>query len=173
MKPGRPIFHRYLIALGSNQRHPRHGGPQAILGAALAVLQAEGLAVLAASPCHRSRPLGPSLREYANGAALVATVLAPPELLGLLQAVEQRFGRERRGQRWRARTLDLDVVLWSGGCWADDRLTIPHRAFRTRDFVLGPAARIAPRWRDPLTGLALAHLAHRLKHRVDRPRAAP
>ena len=112
-----------------------------------------------------SRPLGPSLREYANAAAIVRTALEPPALLALLHQVESRFGRRRLGQPWRARTLDLDIVLWSGGCWADDALVIPHREMRNRAFVLRPAAAIAPRWRDPLSGLTLKHLLTRLTRR--------
>jgi 2-amino-4-hydroxy-6-hydroxymethyldihydropteridine diphosphokinase len=92
---------------------------------------------------------------------LVASALAPPDMLALLQAVEREFGRKRRGQRWRARTLDLDIVLWSGGIWVSPDLAIPHPAFRERAFVLTPAALIAPRWRDPLTGLTLRQLAAR------------
>ena len=162
-------MNRYLIALGSNQRHARFGNPKAILRAALAELVMQGVAVEIASPILRSRPLGPSLREYANGAAVVETELDPPELLDLLQATEAAFGRRRQGQRWRSRTLDLDIVLWAGGGWADDRLTVPHAEFRKRDFVLRPAARIAPAWRDPLTGLTLKHLLTRLTRRASPP----
>ncbi|WP_338112234.1 2-amino-4-hydroxy-6-hydroxymethyldihydropteridine diphosphokinase [Novosphingobium taihuense] len=148
--------------MGSNQRDPRHGGPRAILGAAIAELVRLGLEVEAVAPVIRSRPVGPSQREYANGAAVISTSLEPLELLDLLQDVECWFGRRRQGQRWRSRTLDLDIVLWSGGCWADAVLTVPHREFRKRGFVLGPAARIAPHWRDPLSGLTLRQLANRL-----------
>ncbi|ABD27527.1 2-amino-4-hydroxy-6-hydroxymethyldihydropteridine pyrophosphokinase [Novosphingobium aromaticivorans DSM 12444] len=161
-------MNRYLIALGSNQRHPRHGLPSMILRAAVDELRGEGVLVEAVSPTLRSRPLGPSLREYANGAAVISTHLDPPELLELLQQVERRFGRRRQGQRWRSRTLDLDVVLWSGGFWADEALVIPHREFRKRDFVLAPAAKIAPDWRDPLTGLTIRHLAARLARPLTR-----
>lgn len=163
-------MNRYLIALGSNQRHARFGSPAAILRAALAELGAQGLLVEAASPFMRSRPVGPSQREYANGAALVQTDLEPPEVLNLLQGIENAFGRRRQGQRWRARTLDLDIVLWTGGGWADDRLIVPHAEFRKRDFVLRPAAQIAPGWRDPLTGLTLKHLLTRLTRRASPPR---
>lgn len=163
-------MNRYLIALGSNQRHARLGGPFAILRAAVAELAVRGVAVEIASPILRSRPLGPSLREYANGAALVETTLEPPELLEVLQAIEADFGRRRQGQRWRSRTLDLDIVLWSGGGWADERLVVPHGEFRKRDFVLRPATRIAPDWRDPLTGLTLKHLLARLTRRAPPPR---
>jgi 2-amino-4-hydroxy-6-hydroxymethyldihydropteridine diphosphokinase len=82
---------------------------------------------------------------------------------GQLQSIEARFGRRRRGQRWRARVLDLDIVLWSGGAWASPGLIVPHVAFRERLFVLGPAAKIAGDWRDPVTGLSLRQLLARLK----------
>ncbi|MCW1383135.1 2-amino-4-hydroxy-6-hydroxymethyldihydropteridine diphosphokinase [Novosphingobium sp. KCTC 2891] len=157
---------RYLIALGSNVRHARHGAPAAVLRAAVAAMQDAGLAVRAFSPVIASAPLGPSRRRYANAAALVETPLAPRALLARLHAVEQAFGRVRRGARWGARTLDLDIVLWSGGKWRDKALVIPHREYRARHFVLVPAARIAADWRDPHTGLAVKHQAARLTRRT-------
>ena len=160
---------RYLIALGSNQRHHRHGSPEQVLRAALAVLGAEAGVVLAAAPLIRSAPLGPSRRRYANGAALIESRLEPDELLDLLKTIEAEFGRRDTGQRWSARVLDLDIVLWSGGPWSSPGLTIPHREFRERSFVLRPALAIAPGWRDPLTGLSLRQLHSRLT----RPRTIP
>src|SRR3546814_18590231 len=81
--------------------------------------------------------------------------MRPRELLALLKTIEVRFGRRMRGQKWRERVLDLDIVLWSGGCWHDGGLIVPHRLFRDRQFVLEPAAGIAGGWRDPVTGLTL------------------
>ena len=159
----------YLIALGSNVRHVRHGLPERVLKAALAALEAAGLEVRATSPIIRSAPLGPSRRRYANGAALVASDLPPDALLALLKRVERVFGRKRGGQRWGSRVLDLDIVLWSGGAWASPGLIIPHVAFRQRGFVLGPASQIAPLWRDPLSRLSIRHLTARLT----RPRPLP
>jgi 2-amino-4-hydroxy-6-hydroxymethyldihydropteridine diphosphokinase len=156
---------RYLIALGSNKRHHRHGRPEAVLTAALAKLAASGVRVIAVSPTIRSAPLGPSRRAYANSAALIATDLAPEALLTQLKQIEAAFGRRPGGQRWTARVLDLDIVLWSGRAWASDRLTIPHPAFRLRHFVLGPAAAIAAGWRDPVSGLTVRQLAARLNRR--------
>lgn len=153
---------RFLIALGSNQPHPRHGPPRRVLEAAIDALSADGLKVIAASPVIESAPIGPSQRRYANGAAVVQTPLSPPGLLQRLQAIEASFGRKRRGERWRARVLDLDIVLWSAGAWWDPELTIPHPLFRERCFVLGPAAQVAAEWRDPITNLSLKHLHSRL-----------
>jgi 2-amino-4-hydroxy-6-hydroxymethyldihydropteridine diphosphokinase len=159
--------HRYLIALGSNRRHPRHGAPRKVLAVAVERLGAEGLEVLARAPASETDPVGSSSRRYANTAAVISTDLEPPELLALLKRIERASGRRLGGQRWRARVLDLDIVLWSGGAWASDELTIPHPLFRRRGFVLAPAVRIAPDWRDPLTGLTLRQLHARLT----RPRA--
>ena len=118
--------------------------------------------VLAVAPVIDSAPLGPSQRRYANGALLLRTALAPIALLRALKRIERAFGRRRGGQRWGARVLDLDIVLWDGGRFASPRLTIPHAAFRTRAFVLAPAMAIAAGWRDPLTGLTVRQLHARL-----------
>jgi 2-amino-4-hydroxy-6-hydroxymethyldihydropteridine diphosphokinase len=93
------------------------------------------------------------------------TMLDPPALLAALKALERAFGRVRGGQRWSARVLDCDIVVWSGGVWRDKALTIPHPQFRRRDFVLRTACAIVPAWRDPLTGLSLRHLHARLTRR--------
>ena len=92
----------------------------------------------------------------------------PQGLLTCLHEAEAAFGRNRRGQRWRSRTLDLDIVLWSGGIFASTDLLIPHPRFRERDFVLGPAAAIIPKWRDPITGWTVQQLFAQL----EKPRRA-
>ncbi len=126
--------------------------------------------VLACSPVIESAPVGPSLRRYANAALLLESALAPHDLLDMLQAVEAQLGRVRRGQRWRSRVIDLDIVLWSGGTVNDADLAVPHPLFRDRDFVLRPAAAIVPAWRDPVTGRSLAQLLARLTRRRPLPR---
>lgn len=158
---------RYLLALGSNVRHHRHGGPRGVLAAALDALAREGLRVERASAVVSSAPVGPSLRRFANGAVVVGCALSPPALLALLKRVERDFGR-RAGRRWGARVLDLDIVLWDGGRWCCRHLVVPHRAFRQRGFVLGPAGAVAARWRDPVSGLTVRQLAVRLARRRGR-----
>ena len=142
--------------------HARFGRPRQVIAAAFEALKKAGLAVEAASPIVISDPLGPSRRRYANAAAIVACDLLPEDLLDRLQAIERAFGRRRRGSRWRARVLDLDIVLWSGGAWGSKRVVVPHPQFRLRQFVLEPIAAIAGDWRDPLSGLAVRHLHARL-----------
>jgi 2-amino-4-hydroxy-6-hydroxymethyldihydropteridine diphosphokinase len=156
------MFH-YVIALGSNRCHGRFGSPARIIDAA-----ADHLPIVSRSRTILSQPIGPSQRRYANAVAIIASPRLPPDMLDSLKAIERQFGR-RGGQRWGARVLDLDIILWSDGIWSDSKLAIPHRAFRDRGFVLGPLTEIAPQWRDPLSHLSI----NQLKARLDRshPRA--
>lgn len=154
----------YAIALGSN-RPGRHGAPEREVAAAIAALEG----VVAVSPIFRTAPLGPSNRRFANAAAIVESDEEPPALLRRLKRIERSFGR-RRGRIWGARVIDLDIVLWSGGSWGGAGLVVPHRAFRERGFVLHPLARIAPGWRDPVTGRTVRQLLARLTRRAPTPR---
>ena len=159
---------RYLVALGSNMRAAKHGAPRRVIAAAGEAMRNAGMTLLRISEIVTTSPVGPSRRRYANAAALVETELAPLQMLSKLHDIESEFGRRRVGQDWRARPLDLDIALWSGGIWASDTLVIPHPLLRSRSFVLAPAMQIAPDWRDPLTGLTIRHLHARLT----RPRPA-
>ncbi|NYT41072.1 2-amino-4-hydroxy-6-hydroxymethyldihydropteridine diphosphokinase [Sphingomonas sp. R-74633] len=149
----------YAIAIGSNRRG-RHGSPAREVLAAIRALDG----VTAVSPILHTPPLGPSKRRFANAVALIQSDEAPPALLHRLKAIERAFGR-RRGQSWGARVIDLDIVLWSGGSWGGPALTVPHRLFRARDFVLAPLVQVAPGWRDPVTGLSVRQLYSRLTRR--------
>ena len=146
----------YVIALGSNRRG-RHGSPADEVRAALTAI---GRDVVMTSPLITTPPLGPARRRFVNAAALVESDDSPPEMLARLKAIEAAFGR-RSGRRWTDRVIDLDIILWSGGAWASDGLTVPHPEFRRRDFVLGPLVTIVPDWRDPVTGLTIRQLAVR------------
>ena len=99
----------YVIGLGSNRPHGRHGPPCAVVTAAMAAMAAEGLAIRRVSAIARSPALGPSSRDFANAAVIVGSNLPPPALLALLKRIEHAFGR-RRGQRWGARVIDLDIL---------------------------------------------------------------
>lgn len=174
-------LHHYVLGLGSNRGFGGFARPEALLPAAMAHLAAQsGWRVIARAAIMHSAPMGPSQRRFVNSAIWVAAPLAPDAMLCAVQAIETRFGR-RRYRRWGPRSLDIDIILWSGGRWRSVRpmLNIPHPGFRGRDFVLRPAAQIAPAWRDPLTGCTIAQLALRqwqrkgAAKRVDPPRTSP
>jgi 2-amino-4-hydroxy-6-hydroxymethyldihydropteridine diphosphokinase len=141
----------YAIALGSNRRS-RHGSPAETLRAAAAAIGAERVSTIRATAA-----LGPAGRGFANAVAIVSSALEPPALLAMLKETERAFGR-RRGRRWGPRVLDLDIILWSGGAWAEEGLIVPHPEFRSRRFVLEPLAELVPGWRDPIGGATVRQL---------------
>ena len=159
-------MHVYAIALGSNRRHGRHGAPVSVLRAATEAVSHTG-SITARSPVIATAAHGPAGRAFANAALLLETRLDPPALLAALKRIERAFGR-RRGRRWGARVLDLDILLWSGGAW-DGRqpaLHIPHPQLARRRFVLDPLVTIARDWPLPRTGLRIRHAHARLTGRV-------
>lgn len=154
----------YVIALGSNRRHHRHGDPAGVLVAACEALESEGVSLRDTAPVIRTNAIGPAGRGFANSAILAESAHDPADMLAILKRIERAFGR-RPGRRWGPRVLDLDIILWSGGLWASDGLAIPHPGFRERRFVLDPLLTLVPDWRDPVTGLTVRHLHARLARR--------
>ena len=155
----------YGIAIGSNRPHGRYGRPANVVEAAIGELDRR-FGLFDASPIILNSAHGGAGRDFANAVALVESELEPPMMLAKLKGLERDFGR-RRGKRWGARVLDLDIALWSGGDFRSRALTVPHPQIHRRTFVLGPLGAIAPGWRVR-GSITARHLAHRLARR--RPR---
>jgi 2-amino-4-hydroxy-6-hydroxymethyldihydropteridine diphosphokinase len=118
------------IAIGSNL-----GDRDAYLAQARAALAAlPGSRLLAVSSIEETAPLGGSVQgSYLNQMAALETTLAPHALLASLQRIEREAGRTRE-ERWGARTLDLDIVVFANQTMSDPSLTVPHPGLATRDF---------------------------------------
>jgi len=139
------------IGLGSNIQ-----GPVANVQAGLDALAALALTDLVrASTLYRNPPMGPADQpDYVNAVAELVTWLTPRELLRECQAIESRFGRERGGQRWGPRPLDLDILIYGNYWFQETDLRIPHPGVPERAFVLYPLAEIAPTLEIPGHGRA-------------------
>jgi len=142
-----------FIGLGANL-----GDARATLREALIALRPLALpGSLVASSLYGSTPVDSSGPDYVNAVARLRTPLEPHALLAALQAIEQRFGRERP-YRNAPRTLDLDVLLYGvegddGGLTLDgERLTLPHPRAAQRTFVLEPLAELWPGGEIPGAG---------------------
>jgi 2-amino-4-hydroxy-6-hydroxymethyldihydropteridine diphosphokinase len=96
------------------------------------------------SALYRSAPMGPAEQpDYLNAAVRFETVLAPLVLLDALQAIEGDHGRVR-GERWGARTLDLDLLLYGSRVIEHPRLRVPHPGLADRLFVVRPLEDLDP-----------------------------
>src|SRR5437764_5080950 len=111
------------------------GDREQTIRAALAALdQARGVRVAAVSSLLETDPEGYlDQPRFLNGAAALETTLPPRELLGLLLAVERRFGRVRgSGPPQGPRTLDLDLLLYESADIDEPDLRIPHPRLHER-----------------------------------------
>ncbi|QOV21195.1 2-amino-4-hydroxy-6-hydroxymethyldihydropteridine diphosphokinase [Anabaenopsis elenkinii] len=135
------------IALGSNI-----GDSYKILTAAIETLaNTPGMKLEAQSSWYRTKAVGPPQPDYLNGCAIFRVQMSPDLLLETLLATEAKFGRVRQ-QRWGARSLDLDLLLYDDLIIDTPQLQIPHPRMVTRAFVLVPLVEIAPHWVEPTSG---------------------
>lgn len=97
------------------------------------------------SSLYFSRPMGPQDQpDYMNAVAEMTTRLSPLTLLDELQTIENSAGRVRKDNRWGARILDLDILLFDNQVIKNERLTVPHYGLELREFVLLPLTEISP-----------------------------
>lgn len=134
------------IGLGSNL-----GDSTETLGNAVAALtNHSNIRHLKLSSYYQSKPHGPQDQpDYINAVAGFETELAAEPLLDLLQSIETQYGRIRTGERWTARTLDLDILLFGGQQIDTDRLQVPHPWMKQREFVLYPLYELVPELHFP------------------------
>lgn len=105
----------------------------------------EGLEFLALSSLYRTQPWGHADQaDFINAVALVRTRWSAHELLDALLAIEQAMGRERRGERWGPRLIDLDLLLLGEQQLSTAGLQIPHPRMHLRRFVLEPLLELSP-----------------------------
>ena len=161
-----------LIAFGSNQ-----GDSMQVFEASIDALQRiAGIEVVAYSEPIWTTPVTgtsgsistPSTEEqkpYLNAVIRIETRLNPSELHLQTAAIEHQFGRVRAG-RWRARTIDLDLLLLGGHVVDTRSLTLPHPRMSFRRFVLEPAAEIAANVVHPTSQCSMAELLKRINSPV-------
>ena len=151
------VRERCYIGLGSNL-----GESTDTLGSAVKSLQAiHSLENFQISSYYQSKPHGPQDQpDYINAVATFTVELEPESLLDKLQAIENTHGRVRNGERWSARTLDLDILLYGDHQIDTKRLKVPHPWMKQREFVLYPLYEIAPDLKLPDGSFLKACLDH-------------
>lgn len=153
-----------LIGLGANLNHPA----RQLVSAVEQIASLSDVESRAVSDWHISPAVGgPSGQgDYLNGVMRIRTSRSPIDVLHALQRVEQTAGRKRSDTRWIARTLDLDLLLQGQTQLDTAELTLPHPRMLVRQFVLQPAAQVAPDFVHPDCGWPIGRLASHLRYAV-------
>ena len=113
----------------------------------------KGIDLIQTSHFYRTEPLYDTEQpDFINAVAEFSTNKSPHEILDIIQKVENEFGRYRDpARRYGPRTLDIDILFWENRKLNDDMLTLPHKEFSRRKFVLEPMGEIALNYTVPGT----------------------
>jgi len=129
------------IGIGSNLNNPK----QQVTTAFEELGLIKNTRLIDQSSLYSSSPLGPTDQpDYINAVAWIETDLSASELLLELQSLENRHGRIRSAVRWQARSLDLDILVYSDSVINNKTLTVPHSELSQRNFVLYPLYELSP-----------------------------
>lgn len=137
-------------------------------------------AVLRCSHRYESKPWGfgaDDTPDFSNQAMEVSTDLQPEEVLDTLQAIERELGRdrdaerserERSGQPYASRAIDLDILFYDDEVIDTPHLQVPHPRLGEREFALVPLCEMLRSKRHPVTGRTAAEMLEELRNRSDR-----
>ena len=141
MTDTRPRWTPAYVGLGSNLDRPA-----VQVDAAFAMLaEIPDTRLVLRSSLYRSAPLGGIEQpDFVNAAAALLTRLDARALLDGLQQIERRRGRERDGNRWGPRVIDLDLLAFGRQVIDAPGIRVPHPGITQRNFVLLPLREIAP-----------------------------
>ncbi|TWT33099.1 2-amino-4-hydroxy-6-hydroxymethyldihydropteridine diphosphokinase [Blastopirellula retiformator] len=148
-----------LIALGANL-----GDRRQTLDSAIDMLRSiDGVSDLVVSRYHGTAPIGgpDGQPEFLNAAARFSTTLSAEQVHARLIAIEEEHGRVRV-ERWGARRLDLDLLLFDQRQIMTETLEAPHPRMTFRRFVLEPAVEVAADMTHPICQRTLGELLTQL-----------
>ncbi len=66
------------------------------------------------------------------------------QILLEIKHIEQLCGRDATSEKWSARVIDIDILLYNEAAYKSAELVIPHIRMHERKFVLVPLADLAP-----------------------------
>ena len=139
------------ISIGSNIDKDKH------IPASLRALE-QLFGKLTVSSIYDSEPVGFVGDSFYNLVVGFNSELSVKEVAKQLRQIELDNGRTRDSQKFSARTLDLDLLLYDDLILNDGRLQIPRNEIERYAFVLEPLAEIAPTLKHPVSGQSYGQL---------------
>ncbi len=140
---------RAWISIGSNIQ------PEENVRRALAALE-KRFGPLVVSPVYRTRAEGFDGDDFLNLVVGIDTDEPLESVRRVLAELEAAQGRVRGGEKFSARTLDLDLLTW--GDQVDPASNLPRDEILRYAFVLRPLADVAPHERHPVDGRTFGEL---------------
>lgn len=133
------------LSLGSNQ-----GERTAHLKKARQLLADTAGLILKSSKIYETAAWGKTDQgDFLNQVILLDTTLSAEALIKTCLKIEAALGRSR-GERWGARSIDIDILFYGSAIIDQAHLQIPHPRIQDRNFVLVPLAELAPTFIHPV-----------------------
>ena len=120
----------------------------------------EKINIVTTSSFYETEPWGmDSDNWFVNAVVQITTTLSPESLLDECQRIEQQLGRKKINQQaYSDRTIDIDIIFYDKLILNNERLTIPHKYFHKRVFMLFPMLEIAEDFVHPFFGKTVESL---------------
>ncbi len=133
---------RIYVGIGSNieREHYIRAGVEAL---------AAQFSPLTLSTVYESEAVGFAGENFYNLAAGFDSELPLQEIAHRLRQIEAAHGRVRGTERFAARTLDIDILLYDD-LVTDQPVQLPREEILRNAFVLRPLAEIAPQLQHPV-----------------------
>ena len=142
---------RVYLSIGSNIDRQRH------ISACLdALAQAYGELLL--SSVYESEAVGFTGENFFNMVVGIETSVGVGELAAQLRRIEFDNGRRRRGAKFSARTLDIDILTYGDLVGIVEEVALPREEITQNAFVLWPLAEIAAQTLHPVCKRSYAEL---------------
>ena len=81
---------------------------------------------------------------FVNACIICKTNLNPLATLKELKNIEKKMGRKKNNGVYKDRIIDLDIIFFDKLIYSSDKLTIPHKEYKNRSFVLIPLKELSP-----------------------------
>ena len=144
-------MHQVYVSIGSNIEPARH------IRLAIAALH-EYYGKLDISSVYESEAVGFEGDNFLNLVVAYQTDQDVDKANQTLHEIEDRYGRERNGPRFSARSIDLDLLLYDDLVLQQDKLILPREEILQNAFVLWPLAEIAPDVIHPVEQVSMSQL---------------
>lgn len=121
----------------------------------------ENINIVSTSSFYESEPWQmDSDNWFVNAVIQISTTLMPETLLAECQKIETFLGRKRQtgSPNYTDRTIDIDIISYDNQVLNTPDLTIPHKYFHKRAFVLVPMLEIAEDFVHPVFGKTVEEL---------------
>ena len=133
------------LGLGSNE------SPEANLGLAIAELE-KRYGELAISAIYRSAAVGFDGEDFLNLVVRLQSEDSPQAICEEIELIHDLAGRVRGSDKWRTRSLDVDLLLYDDLVKDERPIRVPREDILRYSFVLRPLAELAPDQVHPVTG---------------------